>query len=223
MNMTEMEKAIETKTINLRGLQCPEPRKRAQFELDLIKEGTLIFMLESPAVWNVERFARKSGLAVERTKHDNYYELKVLKATHRQPIKESILKKIQRIFDKETIVNKEESGIGLSDTMMVITTDVLGRDPDIGEIVMKTVLETFVATKEVPGMIFFINAGVKLTTTSEEIIPILKEFEMMGVEMFSCGRCLKHYNLESELKVGYRGTTTNIVEGMTDYKKVVWI
>lgn len=221
--MCSLEKTIETKTIDLRGLQCPEPRKRAQFELDLIKEGTLIFLLESPAVWNVERFARKAGLIVERTKHDNHYELKVLKTLKKETSKEGIAKRILRIFDKETVVDKEKSGIGLNDTMMVISTDVLGRDPDIGEIVMKTVLETFVATKEVPGMIFFINAGVKLTTISEEIIPILKEFEMMGVEIFSCGRCLQHYNLESEIRVGYRGTTSNIVEGMTDYKKVVWI
>ncbi len=107
--------------------------------------------------------------------------------------------------------------------MLVISTDVLGREADIGEVLMKTFLETIKVTKEIPGMIFFLNAGVKLTTTSEEIVPLLKELEEMGVEMFSCGTCLKHYNLESEIKVGYRGTTSNIVEGMTDYKKVVWI
>ncbi len=216
-------KTVETKTIDLRGLQCPEPRKRAQFELDLIKEGTLIFLLESPAVWNVERFARKAAFTVERTTHETHYELKVLKPLERTLSKESVFKKILRIFFNERGINKEEAGMGLSDTMMVISTDVLGRDPDIGEIVMKTVLETFAATKEVPGMIFFINAGVKLTTISADILPILKEFEMMGTEIFSCGRCLKHYNLESEIKVGYRGTTSNIVEGLTDYKKIVWI
>jgi len=45
----------------------------------------------------------------------------------------------------------------------------------------------------------------------------------MGLEIFSCGTCLKYYNLESGLKVGYRGTTNHIVEGMTDCQKVVWI
>jgi len=33
----------------------------------------------------------------------------------------------------------------------------------------------------------------------------------------------KHYNLESELKVGNRGTPNHIVEGMQDFDKVVWV
>jgi hypothetical protein len=45
----------------------------------------------------------------------------------------------------------------------------------------------------------------------------------MGVEIFSCGTCLKYFGLESSLKVGYRGTTNHIVEGMKDFKKTIWI
>jgi hypothetical protein len=30
-------------------------------------------------------------------------------------------------------------------------------------------------------------------------------------------------DLEAALKVGYRGTTNHIVEGMQDFDKVVWI
>lgn len=68
-----------------------------------------------------------------------------------------------------------------------------------------------------------LNAGVKLTTLNEEIFPTLKELESMGVEIFTCGTCLKYYNLESELKVGYRGTTGKIIEGMKDFKNTIWI
>jgi len=41
-------------------------------------------------------------------------------------------------------------------------------------------------------------------------------------EKFSVG-CLKHYNLESELKVGYRGTTDKIIEGIKDFRNTIWI
>ena len=74
-----------------------------------------------------------------------------------------------------------------------------------------------------PHTIFFLNAGVKLTTTEAEIWTILKGIEAMGVEIYSCGTCLKHYNVEAELKVGHRGTTNHIVEGMKDFSKTVWI
>ena len=64
---------------------------------------------------------------------------------------------------------------------------------------------------------------MRLTTTNEGTVALLKELDAMGVMIFTCGTCLKYFNLESELKVGYRGTTTNILEGMKDCRKTVWI
>jgi hypothetical protein len=88
---------------------------------------------------------------------------------------------------------------------------------------MKGYFETIRVTKELPHTIFFLNAAVKLTTIDEELLPVIKEIESMGVEIFSCGTCLKYFGLESSLKVGYRGTTNHIVEGMKDFKKTIWI
>jgi hypothetical protein len=59
--------------------------------------------------------------------------------------------------------------------------------------------------------------------SNEETVALLKEFDTLGVEIFTCGTCLKYFNLESELKVGFRGGTTNIVEGTKECKKTVWI
>jgi len=67
------------------------------------------------------------------------------------------------------------------------------------------------------------EGGVKLTTVNDEIAGVLREIEAMGVEIYSCGTCLKHYDLESSLKVGKRGTTNHIVEGLQDFDKVVWV
>lgn len=51
----------------------------------------------------------------------------------------------------------------------------------------------------------------------------MKEIEATGVEMYSCGICLKYYDLESGLKIGSRRTTNDVVEGMPDFQKTVWI
>jgi len=109
------------------------------------------------------------------------------------------------------------------DVLLVISTDTMGKEEEIGKILIKGFFETMKVTKEIPHTIFFLNAGVKLTTVDEEIISLLKEIKSMGAEIYSCGTCLKYYNLESELKVGHRGTTNHIVEGLKDFKKVVWI
>jgi hypothetical protein len=67
------------------------------------------------------------------------------------------------------------------------------------------------------------NAAVKFTTTDEEMVPLLKGIEALGTEIYTCGTCLKYFNIESELKVGFRGTTNHIIEGTREFKKTLWI
>ena len=114
---------------------------------------------------------------------------------------------------------KENSAEGY---FLVVSTDTMGKDADIGAVLMKGFFETMNATGEVPGSIFFLNAGVRLTTINEDIYPVLMEIEKKGVEMFSCGTCLKHYGLEGSLKAGNRGSTDILIGSITD-QRVVWI
>ena len=105
---------------------------------------------------------------------------------------------------------------------MVISSDIMGKEEDIGKVVIANFFETVKATKQIPHTIFFLNAGVKLTTLNEEIIKTLKDIELMGTEIYSCGTCLKHYNLEDKMKVGHRGASTQVVEALNDFK-IVWV
>ena len=107
--------------------------------------------------------------------------------------------------------------------LLIMGADVLGKEEAIGKVLVKGFFETMKVHKQLPHTMFFLNAGVKLTTVNQEVVPILQEIEAMGVEIYSCGTCLKHYDLESELKVGHRGATNQIVEGLKDFNKVVWI
>ncbi len=99
----------------------------------------------------------------------------------------------------------------------------MGKDEDLGKKLFKGFFDTMKIYKQLPHTMIFLNAGVKLTTVNDETVGVLKDMETMGVEIYSCGTCLKHYNLEAELKVGHRGTTNHIVEGMQDFEKIVWI
>lgn len=114
------------------------------------------------------------------------------------------------------------AGKGLS-LMLIVGTDALGKDEAIGKVLIKGFFETMKAHKQLPHTMFFLNAGVKLTTVNQEIVPLLKEIAALGVEIYSCGTCLKHYDLESSLQVGHRGATNQIVEGLLDFDKVVWV
>ncbi len=107
--------------------------------------------------------------------------------------------------------------------MLIVGTDTLGKEEELGKLLMKGFFETMKVTKELPHTIFFLNAGVRLTTTNNDTVPVLQDIEAMGVEIYSCGTCLKHYGLEAHIKAGKRGTTNHIVEGMQDFDKVVWV
>ncbi len=199
--------------IDARGIGCPKPVIMAEDALSKISEGIIVILVDNEAsLKNLERFASKNAFYSETSKEDHYWAVKIVKG-YPCEIESSEL----------GIQSSELEAEVKKDILLIVGTDTLGKDEELGRILVKPFFETIIVTKEIPHTIFFLNAGVKLTTINEDIVPILKEIEGMGVEIFSCGTCLKHYNLESELKVGYRGTTNHIVEGMKDFQKTVWI
>lgn len=198
--------------IDARGHGCPKPVMMAEEALSGIGEGIVEVLVDNEAsVKNLTKFASKNGFYSENSREDACWRVKIVKG-YPCEIPEA--------------VSSQESAVGSEiqkELLLIIGTDTMGKDEDLGRILIKAFFETMKVYKEAPHTIFFLNAGVKLTTTNAEIVHILKEIEGMGVEIYSCGTCLKHYNLETELKVGRRGTTNHIVEGIKDFKKTVWI
>lgn len=197
--------------IDARRMPCPKPVVMADEALSAIREGIIEVLVDNEAsVKNLTRFAKNNGFYLETLKEDSYWRLKIVKG---YPCE---------IEGSETNVPFAESS-AKKDILLIVCSDILGKEEELGKTLMKAFFETMKVTKEIPHTIFFLNTGVKLTTINEEILTILKNIEAMGVEIFSCGTCLKYYNLESDLKIGYRGTTNHIVEGIKDFNKTIWI
>ncbi len=192
--------------IDARGFGCPKPVMMAEEALAKITEGTIEILVDNEAsAKNLERFSKKSGFFSETLREDKNWRIKIVKGYICVPSAEEKPKKTEK------------------DLLIIVGTDTMGKEEELGKILMNGVFETMKVTKELPHTIFFLNTGVRLTTLDNEFISLMKEFEELGVEIFTCGTCLKYFNLESELKVGFRGTTNHIVEGIKDFKKTVWI
>ncbi len=199
---------MEALLVDARGLGCPKPVLLAEDALSGLDEGIVDVLIDNEAsLNNLIRFASKNGFHTEGSKEDGYWKVRIVKG-HPCEVPEATLP-----MDETPV----------KDVLLIIGSDTMGKDEKLGKILMKGFFETMIATKEVPHTIFFLNAAVKLTTTDEEMIIILQDLEKMGVEIFSCGTCLKYYDLEKALKAGNRGTTNHIVEGIKDFKKTVWI
>jgi selenium metabolism protein YedF len=196
--------------VDARGFGCPKPVMMAEEALNKVSEGLVDVLVDNEAsAENVARFAAKSGLHAETSRENGYWRTKILKGYICTP----------------SVQNKEPEAVMTTgkDLFIIIASDTMGKDEALGKILMKAYLDTMKTYKELPHTMFFLNAGIKLTTIDADAVSVLKEIETMGVEIFSCGTCLKHFNLESDLKVGYRGTTNHILEGIKDFRKTVWI
>lgn len=193
--------------IDARDQGCPKPVMMADEALSKITEGIVEVLVDNEAsADNLAWFAKNNAFFSETIKEGRDWRVKIVKGYACQP---SATPATSQTADKTLL--------------LVVGTDTMGKEEELGRILMKAYFETMKTYKQIPHTIFFLNAGVKLTTTNADICQILKEIEAIGVEIYSCGTCLKHYGLEDKLKVGHRGTTNHIVEGMKDFDKTVWI
>ncbi len=204
---------MEALLVDARGLGCPKPLLLAEDALSGLDEGIIDVLVDNEeSLKNLARFASKNGFYSEGSKEDGYWKVRIVKGHTCEALEEQSGPSPSPAYEEPE-----------KDVLVIVGSDTMGKDETLGKILMKGFFETMKATREIPRTIFFLNAAVKLTTTDEEVIIILKDLEKMGVEIFSCGTCLKHYDLEKALKVGYRGTTNHIVEGIKDFNKTVWI
>lgn len=195
-------------TVDARGLGCPKPVIMAEEAVSKTEEGIVEVLVDNEAsVKNLSRFAQKNALYSETEKVDNYWRVKLVKG---YPCE---------VPAPET---KEVTTAGGA-SFFVIGTDTLGKDEELGRILMKGFLETIKALGDRPGAIFFLNAGVKLACDGSESIAVLKELEAEGVKVYSCGTCLKHYGIEDKLRAGEIAGMVALTDGLKDYKKVIWI
>ncbi len=190
--------------VDARGLGCPKPILLAEEALSKIEEGTIVVIVDNEAsAENLKRYAERFGYYHEIETEDSNWRVKIVKGYTCQ------------ILTKEKKSKKR--------LLLIVTSHIIGIDETLGRILMKAFFETMLTTAELPNMIFLMNTAVRLTTIDDEFIEIFKKIEEKGVEIFTCGTCLKFFNLEAKLNVGFRGTTNHFVEGISDFEKIVWI
>jgi selenium metabolism protein YedF len=195
--------------IDARGKACPGPVMMADEALSKLQEGIVEVVVDNEeASLNLRGYAAQNGLAAEQSREGKIWKVKIVKGYACAPNAEQRMQNAE--VQKKTL-------------MLIVGTDTLGKEEELGKVLMKGFFETMKVYKQLPHTLFFLNAGVNLTTRNSETVPILKDIEALGVEVYSCGTCLNHYGSESELKVGHRGSTNLIVEGMQDFDKVVWV
>jgi selenium metabolism protein YedF len=192
---------MSTNTLDCRNIACPEPVIRTKKALDAMTGGTLIVMVNSEeARQNVLRFAQGQGCSVKASEKDGVTTFEITKG--------------QKTEEQKTV----------SAPVMLITSDQLGTgDEALGQLLIASFINTLPEASPKPAKIMFVNRGVMLTTEGSRVLDALLQLEKDGVQIFSCGTCLNHYQLKEKLKVGQITNMYDTVNSLLNAEKVVRI
>ena len=180
-------------TIDARGQECPLPVVRAKKALDKVTSGTLEVLVDNEtSVGNLQKLAKSLGCTSTREDRDEgTFAVIIEKGEGAQEV----------AADSPDAFTPDESK--MSDVVVVISSDTMGSGDDtLGKTLMKAFIFSLSQQDELPRTILFYNGGVHWTVEGSAALDDLHALADAGVEIMSCGTCLKYYDLEDKLEVG---------------------
>jgi selenium metabolism protein YedF len=202
-----------TKTIDAKGLSCPQPVILAMKALDHETEITVI-VDNAEAVENVRRLGIKSGCMVTVEKKDEKTFCLHLAKTGQ----ENRDRKKEESAATVTEFNHAASG----PLIIIISSDRMGRGNDeLGGVLIRSFMHTLLTLNPVPGVLIFYNTGVKLVIRDSEVLDDLRQLEASGVSLLVCGTCMNYFGLSNDLAVGSISNMYDIASAMAGAGRVV--
>lgn len=196
-----------------RGHQCPLPVVAAKKALEQANanEQVSVRVDNEIAVQNLMKLGKHMNLTVnsEKQGEDNY-------------VVNFVMGDVSRSSNTK---NSEETALpsgGKRNLVVVIASDQMGEpEEELGKILMKGFIFALAQQDILPKTILFYNSGARLTTTGSESLEDLKNLEAEGVEIMTCGTCLKYLGIEKELQVGTVSNMYDIAEKMVGADLIV--
>ena len=168
--------------VNAMGKQCPIPVVMTKKVIDNAAVGDEIEILidNETAVNNLSRLANKTGCTfVSEKLGDKKYQVKMAVKTEQTG---------GTLEEEEFVCEAPHKKV----TVAVISSNVMGNgDDELGKILIKGFIYALSQMETHPDTILFYNGGAKLTTEDSESLEDLKKMEEEGVEILTCGTCLK--------------------------------
>jgi selenium metabolism protein YedF len=194
----------KTKTVDARGLACPQPVVLAKQAIET-NEKVKVIVDNETALENVKRLGTKLGCDVKvEKKEDNTYEIKLKRKADAAGTKDD--------FVPSCSTTPAASG----PFVIVISANTMGRGNDeLGSVLIRAFLHTVSEQAQKPDVMIFYNTGVKLTVQGSEVLDDLKQLESAGVQLLVCGTCLNYFEIKDKLAAGTVSNMYDIVETMS--------
>lgn len=207
------------KTVDLRGLMCPEPVLRAKKLLDDAAVQEVDALVESEVnVNNLQRLAKSMKVQFSSMAADGHFKINLAK----QSLENANLHTSAQGVDKaeaahsatatvpshrhatnaETKGNNAGAANTEVGTVVLLSKDKFGEgDPDFSNNLLNMFLQTLLQSGHRPRAILMANTGVKLFDPETSTYKVLNDFVEAGVEVLACGLCVEYYGLKEKIPV----------------------
>lgn len=175
--------------INCKDLDCPDPVIRTKKALESLGDDAIleIELNSVSSVENCKRFGESQSCEVRIEVNGDETLMTLIKG-----------------YPCDVVAQEKPKSNTVAKTIF-IKTESIGNG-ELGKKLMNGFLKTTLELDTLPKNIIFVNEGVKLTTQPSEIVDSLIALESKGVEIYSCGLCMNHFEIPPEsLLVGHIG------------------
>lgn len=171
-----------SRTIDARGLNCPQPVILTKKVMDENSGEEIITMVDNPtAIENVCKLASSQGYTfmVKSQGPDSYVYMNLQDPT------------------------REQDELKSRELAVLVKSDLFGEGNDeLGAVLTKSFFYTLTEMSSEIQTLIFMNGGVHLTTAGSSVLEHLKYMEQQGVQILSCGTCLDFFAKKDQLEVG---------------------
>ena len=197
---------MSEKTLDCRGLACPNPVIRTKELIDRGGVRQLTVLVDNAAAQeNVSRFLQRAGFEVKAEGQGEAFAITGSRA---------------EAGPCEVFVEPAAEAQGK--ILVLMGADRLGRGDDV---LGTKLIASFIATLKEMGPdlwhVVLLNAGVKLAVAGSEVLSGLQDLEQSGVKLLVCGTCLNHFQLLSAKQVGETTNMLDIVSAMQLADKII--
>ena len=197
------------KTLDCRGLACPQPVMETKKALDRSEIKEIVVLVDNPTSReNVSRFATSQGYQVSLKEEKDHSAITIRSGDGGQggekptPPKASIEGGLVFFIDSESIGRGSE---------------------ELGGILMRALLHTLGEADIKPQKIILANSGVKLACEGSPVLEDLQTVASQGVEILACGTCLNYFELKERQRTGRVSNMYEILNALSQAGKIVKI
>lgn len=202
----------KSKILDCRGMECPQPVINTKNAIEGVTEELVVIVDNDGACTNVTRFAESQGALVSVSEVGGEFRLTI------HPGRGGPVGPEPAVVCDISAGNKSTS----RDTVVYISSETMGDgDSGLGKTLMGAFLDTLSQFGRQISRVLVVNGGAALVVRGSPVVEQLKNLEEMGVEILTCGTCLKHFGIEDDLMVGSVSNMFSIVEALTGAEKII--